>query len=76
MYSFGADNVEDVELDSMDDGWYGDIEYSDNITDSEREEIQAGIDEEGAYEYLEAQGWRNDENQAMLYGPLDIVRAD
>ena len=76
MYSFGADNVEDVELDSMDDGWYGDIEYSDNITDSQREEIQAGIDEEGAYEYLEAQGWRNDENQAMLYGPLDIVRAD
>ena len=43
MYAYSADNVEDVELISMDDGWLGDIEYSDNITDTEREEIQAGI---------------------------------
>ena len=73
MYSFGSDNVTNVELISMDDGWYGDIEYSDNISDADRETIQAGIDEEGSYEYLDANGWSNDENEAMLYGPLDIV---
>ena len=73
MYSFSADNVENVDLDSMDDGWYGDIEYSDNITEEEREAIQEGIDEEGSYEYLESNGWSNDENEAWLYGPLEIT---
>jgi len=73
MYSFSSDNVDNVELNEMSDGWYGDVEYSDNITDEEREEIQAGIDEEGAYEYLDANGWYNSENEAWLNGPLEIT---
>ena len=73
MYSFSSDNVDNVELYEMSDGWYGDVEYSDNITEEEREAIQEGIDENSSYDYLESQGWSNDENEAWLYGPLEIT---
>ena len=74
MYSFSSDNVENVELVSMDDGWYGDIEYSANISEEEQAEIQEGIDDQGSYEYLETNDWSNDENEAWLYGPLEITK--
>jgi hypothetical protein len=73
MYGYFGDNAEDgAELDSMDDGWYGDYEYA-GFTDEEQEEIAEALDEaDGHYEYLEENGWHNSETEAWLFGPLDI----
>ena len=67
-----GDNVEQVELVSMDDGWYGDYEF-DGFTDEEQEEILEAM-EDDYYDYLENNGWYNDETQAWLSGPLEIIK--
>ena len=77
MNALYGDNIETSELISMDDGWLGDIEFSDNITEEQRVEIQEGIDEEGDhYGYLESNGWTNDDTEAWFYGPLEIIKED
>jgi hypothetical protein len=77
MNALYGDNIENSELISMDDGWYGDIEYSDNITEEAQELIQEGIDEEGDhYSYLENNGWTNDDTEAWFFGPLEITKED
>ena len=32
--------------------------------------------DEDSYEFMEEEGWYNDETEAWLYGPLEIVRID
>ena len=72
MYSHIGDNIESIELDSMDDGWYGDYEF-DGFTDEEEQEILEAM-EDDYYDYLESNGWYNDETQAWLSGPLEITK--
>jgi hypothetical protein len=72
MYNHIGDNIESIELDSMDDGWYGDYEF-DGFTDEEEQEILEAM-EEDYYDYLESNGWYNDETQAWLSGPLEITK--
>jgi len=75
MNALYGDNIETSELISMDDGWLSDIEFSDNITEEQRVEIQEGMDEEGDhYGYLESNGWTNDDTEAWFYGPLEITK--
>lgn len=63
----------DFELDSLDDGWYGDVEYSDNIDDEEREQLEELWDEE-SYSAWESEGWYNSETECWFYGPLEIEK--
>jgi hypothetical protein len=72
MYGHMADNIEQIELDSMDDGWYGDYEFE-GIDEEEQEELQAAM-EDDYYEYLESNGWYNSETEAWLHGPLEITK--
>lgn len=72
MYNHIGDNIESIELDSMDDGWYGDYEF-DGFTDEEEQEILEAM-EDDYYDYLESNGWYNDETQAWLSGPLEITK--
>lgn len=65
------DNYLETELVSMDDGWHGDYEFSDNISEEEQEELIEGM-EDDYYEYLEDNGWCNDDTEGWMFGPLKI----
>lgn len=76
MYSYFGENAENgAELDSMDDGCYGDWEFPDDMPEEEQDKIIEGWDED-AYEFLESEGWYNAETEAWLFGELDIERID
>jgi hypothetical protein len=76
MYSYSGENAEDgAELEMMDDGWYGDWEFPDDLSEEERQHIIEGWDED-SYDFLEGEGWYNDETEAWLFGPLEIERVD
>ena len=72
MYSHYDDNIELIELESMDDGCYLDYEFE-GIDEEEQEELQAAM-EDDHYEYLEGNGWYNSETEAWLFGPLEITK--
>ena len=59
----------------MDVGWLGDCELSDNIDEDEQAELLEGM-EDDYYEYLETNGWVNDETEVWLFGPLEITKID
>ncbi len=76
MYSYSGDNAENgAELDSMDDGWLGDWEFPDDMDEDEQQRIMDGWDED-SYDFMDEEGWYNDETEAWLFGPLEIVRID
>ena len=76
MYNPTGDNIEQIELESMDDGWYGSYEF-DGFTDEEQEELEEELEEtDDYYEYLEENEWFHDETEAWLYGPLAIEKLD
>ena len=73
MYGHSGDNIDSINLDSMDDGWYGDYEFN-GVDEEAEQEILDEIDEaDDYYEYLEQNGWVLDETEAWLYGPLEIA---
>lgn len=66
-------NIENVELVSMDDGgcWY-DVEYED-LTEEEEEEVQEFIDENSIYDLEDRDdGWYQDETEWWIWGPIEI----
>lgn len=65
------DCVYDFELNSLDDGWYGDWEFPEDFDPEEQERIINGYDEEG-YEFMENEGWDNYENETWFFGPLSL----
>lgn len=76
MYSYFGDNAEDgAELDMLDDGWYADWEFPDDMDEVERQRIMDGWDED-SYDFLESDGWYSDETECWLSGPLDIERVN
>ena len=75
IYDYTGSNFKSIALDSMDDGWLGDCELSDNIDEDEQAELLEGM-EDDYYEYLETNGWVNDETEVWLFGPLEITKID
>lgn len=74
MYEYFSDNAEDgAQLDSMDDGWFCDWEWDDAMSEEDQQAVIDGWDED-SYEYMESNGWYNNENEAWLYGPLEIEK--
>ncbi len=63
----------DFELDSLDDGWYGDVEYPEDMSDEERERLEELWDEDG-YDGWESEGWTNDDTETWFYGPLSLEK--
>lgn len=79
----GADGVDmyntdyDYELDSLDDGWYEDYIFPDDMPEDERERLLELVNELGAYEALEIEeGWEQYDTECWFHGPLDIVKSD
>lgn len=61
----------DFELDSLDDGWYCDWEFPDDMSEEERQAIIDGWDED-SYDYMESNGWYNSETETWFFGPLSL----
>lgn len=71
MYDCGYDS----ELVSLDDGWYGDIVFPEDM-DAEEQERLTELWEEDSYDGWEQDGWYLDETEVWFWGPLDIVREE
>jgi len=56
-------NIEDVELESLDDGWFSDIMYPDDFLD---EEHMNEIWDEDSYEGWEREGWIQTETECWI----------
>lgn len=65
----------DWELDSMDDGCWGEIRAGRNATADDVTEFEEGWDEDW-YEGVEARGWTLDDTENTLYGPLQLENED
>jgi hypothetical protein len=74
MYNCEVNNIESVELDSMWDGCWQEVEYPEDMDDDEKQRLEELIEEEGdVYEVLENQeGWSQNETQAWIWGPIQI----
>jgi hypothetical protein len=71
MLECEVNNIESVELVSMDDGgcWY-DVEIE-GLDEEEEEEIQEFIDENSIYD-LEERDWYQDDSEWWIWGPIEI----
>jgi hypothetical protein len=74
MYDCYGNNIENVELDSMWDGCWEDIEYPEDMDEEEYKRLIELIEEEGdIYDVLENQeGWSQNETEAWIWGPILI----
>lgn len=74
MYNAYGNNIESVELDSMWDGCWEDIEFPEDMVEEEQERIRELIEEEGdIYDVLENQeGWSQSDTEAWIWGPILI----
>ena len=75
MYNCYGSNIENVELDSMDDGWYGEADYPKEMSDEERQRLDELWDENG-YDGWESDGWYQSETEVWLEGPIEILNED
>ena len=68
-------NIEDVELEEVNDGWYDDIIWPDDMDDDERDRL-ADLWEEDSYSAWEEDGWINTDTSMWVWGELEIERLD
>ena len=74
-HQFNGVNMNDVnesKLMSMDDGWMLELEFPDDMDDSEKERLELLWDEE-SFEGFEREGWVNYDTEVWFFGPLEIV---
>ena len=78
MYDAPGPNIDNVELDSLWDGCWEDIDFPEDMDEEEVERLQDLIEEEGdIYDVLENQeGWSQSETQAWIWGPILIEDKD
>lgn len=76
----GADAVNmydldyNYDLDSLDDGWYGDVVWPDDMPEEERDRLEAIWDEDWSAGW-EEEGWDQYDTECWFHGPLEIVRS-
>ena len=75
MYSCYENNIEDTELNSLDDGWYLDIVYPDDMDEEEQERLSELWDED-SYEGWESDGWVQTETECWTDSELEIKKLE
>lgn len=66
-------NVEDCELELLDDGWYADTMYPDDM-DEEEQERMSDLWDEDSYEGWESEGWIQTETECWTDSELECKR--
>lgn len=69
MYNCGYDS----ELVSLDDGWYGDVRFPDDMPEEEQERLLELWDEE-YYDGWEGEGWSQTDTECWVWGELTIEK--
>jgi hypothetical protein len=73
MYNCCYNNIENVELDTMWDGCWEDIDFPEDMSEEEQERLMEVIEEHGVYQALEdEEGWSQNETEAWIWGPILI----
>jgi hypothetical protein len=62
----------DWELSSLDDGCWAEWTFPEDMTEEEQEEIETAWDED-YFDGMEELGWRNDDTEYVLQGPLELT---
>jgi hypothetical protein len=75
MNEYFDENVESIEMEMLDDGWYADVIWPDDMPEDERERLEE-LWEEDSYSAWEGEGWVNYETECWATGPLDIERTE
>ena len=73
MHDYCDENVENIEMEMLDDGWYSDVIWPDDMDEEERERLEELWDEE-SYSGWEEDGWVQYETECWASGPLDIEK--
>ncbi len=68
-------DVDDSEMEYLDDGWMQQIEFPDDMDESEKERLEILWDEE-SFEGFEREGWNNYDTEVWFFGPLEILKDD
>jgi hypothetical protein len=73
MYDWSGDNIENIELDSMWDGCWEEVEYPEDMDKEEYQRLAELIESEGdIYQVLSDEGWNQDDAEAWIWGPIQI----
>ena len=65
----------ECELDVLDDGWYGDIIFPDDMPQEEQDRLHQ-IWAEDSFEGLENEGWVSNDSELWFFGPLKITKEE
>ena len=65
----------DVELEGTFDGCWGEYRFSDNITDEEREELEAFLEDNSVWD-LEELGWVSGDTQMFIQCEPEITKVE
>lgn len=68
-------DVDDSEMEYLDDGWMQQIEFPDDMDETEKERLEILWDEE-SFEGFEREGWVNYDTEVWFFGPLEILKDD
>jgi hypothetical protein len=73
MYDWSGDNIENIELESMWDGCWEEVEYPEDLDEDEKQRLEELIEESGdIYQTLSDEGWSQDDAEAWIWGPIQI----
>jgi hypothetical protein len=75
MNEYFDENVESIEMEMLDDGWYADVIWPDDMPEDERARLEE-LWEEDSYSGWEGEGWVNYETECWASGPLDIKQEE
>jgi len=67
-----SNNIEECEMNETWDGWYGDVQYPDDMDDDEQERLNE-LWEEEFYDGWESDGWSNDDTEMWIWGDIEIL---
>ena len=68
-------NIEDVEVDEVEDCWYDDVIWPDDMDEDERDRL-AELWDDDSYTAWEQDGWINTDTQMWVWGDLKIEPVD
>ena len=71
MYNCGYETA----LEMLDDGWYGDIQFPEDMDEEEQERLEE-IWEEDSFEAWENDGWTQTETECWAWGEFDIEKIE